>query len=72
MPIRYKVDILSALKDAGYSTYRIRQEKLLGQATLQNLREGKSVTWENLAVICELLNCQPGDIMEYLPGEDAE
>ncbi len=64
MPIRYKIDVLAALKKAGYSTYRIRNEKLLGEATLQNLREDRPVSWDNISTICELLDCQPGDILE--------
>ena len=35
MPIKYKIEIMKALKDAGYSTYRLRKEKILGEATLQ-------------------------------------
>lgn len=67
MPLAYKIDVLAALKAAGYSTYKIRQEGLLSQSTLQKLREGVGVSWENIQTICRLLNCQPGDIMEYEP-----
>jgi len=67
LPITYKIDVMTALKDAGYSTYRIRQDKLLGEATLQLIRENKPVSWDNIATICRLLDCQPGDIMEYVP-----
>ena len=28
--ITYKIDLVKALEDAGYSTYRIRQEKIMG------------------------------------------
>lgn len=66
MPIVYKKDILQALKDAGYNTNRIRLEKLMGQAALQQLREGKLVSWANIDRICTLLNCQPGDILEHI------
>lgn len=65
MPIVYKMDVLTALKDAGYSSYRIRKEKLLGEATLQKLRKKELVSWENISVICQLLKCQPGDIVAY-------
>lgn len=70
MPIKYKIDVLAKLKEKGYTTYKIRQEKLLSQSTLQKLRTGQGVSWDNIAVICQLLNCQPGDIMEYV--EDKE
>ena len=65
MPIVYKVDVLAALKDAGYSSYKIRKEKLLGEATLQKIRNGEPVSWDNIATICRLLKCQPGDILKY-------
>lgn len=66
MPIQYKIDVLGALKTAGYSTYKIRKEKLLSESTLQKFRQKEPVSWENIAVVCRLLNCQPGDIMEYM------
>ena len=44
MAIRYKMDVLAALKAAGYSSTRIRNEKLIGQATLQQLRHGEIVS----------------------------
>lgn len=31
MPIKYKIDVLEALKAAGYTTYKLRQEKILGE-----------------------------------------
>ena len=67
MPIKYRIDVIGALKTVGYTTYKIRNEKLLGEATLQLIRENKPVSWENISKLCALLNCQPGDIMEYVP-----
>lgn len=65
MSIRYKIDVLEALKAAGFSSYTLRKEKLLGEATIQRLRKGEPVSWENIDTLCRLLNCQPGDILEY-------
>lgn len=65
MPIKYKLNILDELKKAGYSTYRIRKEKLLSESTVQKFRNNEAVSWDNIATICKLLNCQPGDILEY-------
>lgn len=72
MPIKYKIDVLEALKSAGYSTYRLRKEKLLGEATIQRLRAGEPVSWENIATLCALLNCQPGDLLEHIPAPAGE
>ena len=72
MGISYKIDIMAELKAAEYTTYRIRKDKLLGEATLQKLRSGEPVSWENISTICKLLDCQPGDLIEYVPDEDGE
>lgn len=71
MPIKYKIDVLAALKDAGYSTTRIRKENIIGQSYLQQLRHGELVSWKTIETLCRLLNCQPGDIVEY-QAEPAE
>ena len=71
MPIKYKVDILEALKQNGYTTYKLRHEKLLGESTIQQLRQNTLVSWANISRICELLNCQPGDILKYV-ADNAE
>ena len=70
MPIQYKTDVLAALKEKGYTTYRIRKERLLSESTVQKLRNRNPVAWENLETLCKLLHCQPGDLMEYV--EDAD
>lgn len=69
MPLRYKIDVLAALKEKGYNTNKIRTESLLSQSTLQKFRNQKGVSWENLETLCRLLNCQPGDLLEYVPED---
>ena len=67
--IRYKINVLEALKDAGYNTYRLHKDKLLAGGTVQKLRHGDtSLTIENLNAICDLLCCQPGDLLEWYPA----
>ena len=70
MPIKYKIDVLAAIKDAGYSTYKLRREKILGESVIQQLRNGTLVSWQNMERLCQLLNCQPGDILEYVPDSN--
>lgn len=68
MAVKYKIDVLAALKEAGYSTYRMRKEKILGESVIQQLRKSELVSWTNMGTICALLKCQPGDIVEYVEG----
>ena len=65
MPLQYKIDVVAALKEKGYTSYKIRQDKLLSESTIQKLRSGKGVSWENIETLCRLLECQPGDFLEY-------
>ena len=66
MPLKYRIDVLAALKDKGITTYKLRQEKLLSESTVQKLRAGVGVSWENLETLCALLECQPGELIEYV------
>jgi putative transcriptional regulator len=70
MPLRYKIDVLEALKEKGFTTYILRKESKLSQSTIQKLREGKGIAWENLENLCALLDCQPGDSIEYVKDRD--
>lgn len=64
--IKYKIDVLSQLKAAGYSSYKIRKEKIIGERTLTQIRNGEPINWNVLNKLCQLLNCQPADIIEYV------
>jgi putative transcriptional regulator len=41
-------------------------------ANLSILKTGKAkaIRFSTLTAICKALDCQPGDILEYQPGED--
>ena len=70
MPIRYKINILEELEKRGYNAYRLRKEQILSQATIENLRKDGYVSFEILGRICEILELQPADIIEYIPDTD--
>ncbi len=73
MPLRYKIDVVKALREKGITTYILRKNKSLSESTIQKLREGIGVSWDNLETLCKLLECQPADLIEYVPdgGEEA-
>ena len=72
MALRYKMDVMKALKEKGYSSTRIREEKLIGQSYLQQLRHQELVSWKTIDTLCKLLQCDVGDIVEYYEQEQAE
>ena len=51
MAIVYKIDVLKALKEKGYNTSRLRKDKLMGEATIQKIRENQLVSWANIDTI---------------------
>ena len=64
--------LFELLKAKGYTTYRIRQEKLIGQGTLTALKNGTGgLDAKTIARLCEVLDCQPGDLMEYVKASAA-
>ena len=72
MAIRYKVDIMAELKAKGYTSTKIREDKLIGQSYLQQIRHGELVSWKTFDTICSLLDCQPGDLIEYVSVQEKE
>lgn len=72
MPIKYD-KLLKLLSDKGYTSYRIKREKIIGQATLSAIKNGTGgLDHRSIARLCEALDCQPGDLMEYVPDEENE
>jgi len=66
MPLQFKINIMDALKQAGYNSNRIRQEGLLRQSTIKKKRNSGQLSWSNIETLCRLLNSQPGDLLEYV------
>ena len=65
-----KIDVLKTLADRGYTANRMRREKILSEATMQNLRQGGNINTKTLNTICIILRCQPSDIIEIIPTDE--
>jgi len=71
MPFKYD-KAFALLKERGISTYTIRKDNLISQAALTKMKSGEgNIDTRTLERICALLNCQPGDIMEYVEATPA-
>ena len=68
MSFQYKVNVMDKLKEKGYSSTRLRKEKLLGESYMSQLRRGDMVSWAALDTICTLLDCQLGDLIRHDKG----
>jgi putative transcriptional regulator len=64
--------IMQMLSDAGWSSYRLRAEKVLSEATMSSIRRGGTITTATIDTICRLCRCQPGDLMHWAPDAGSE
>ena len=71
MAISYQ-KLFKLLDEKGWTTYKIRKEKLIGQGKLTALKNGNGgIDIKTISRLCEVLNCQPGDLMEYIPDTES-
>jgi len=69
MSIDYK-KLLSILKSRNITSYTItKKDKIIGQATWKKISGNGHIDTRTIEALCKYLNCQPGDIMEYIPDE---
>ena len=62
---------LKLLEENNMTSYTItKKHKIVGQATWKKIHEGGHVDTRTIEAFCKLLNCQPGDLIEYIPDED--
>jgi hypothetical protein len=64
--IRFKIDILASLKEAGYNQTLLQKGGLLPKSTIQALKDGGNITLDSLNKVCILTGLQPGDLLEYV------
>lgn len=62
-------DILRRLADCGWPTTRLQREKQISNGTIIQIRAGKPITTATIDTICRLCDCQPGDLMRYVPDK---
>ena len=69
MPIILRLDRVMA--DRKMSLNRLAQEVGISNVNLSNIKTGKvsAIRFSTLEAICRVLDCQPGDILEYRPEE---
>lgn len=70
--IRINLDVMMARRKIGLSELAARVD--ITQANLSILKngKGKAVRFSTLSRLCKELECQPGDILEYVEGDDAD
>ena len=70
MAIRVNLDVMLAKRKMQLK--ELSEEVGITQSNLSNLKTGKAraIRFTTLEAICKALDCQPGDILEFVPHED--
>ena len=62
--------MLDLLKKKDITSYDIRKNNIIGQATFGKIKNNGNIDMRTINTMCKLLDCQPGDLMEYVPDND--
>ncbi len=67
------VRLKNLLKQNGKTFYSLRKDKIVGTETIKKLQTNTGyIDTRTISNICKYLNCQPGDIMEYVPDNNTK
>lgn len=69
MGISYK-KLFALMEEKKIKKYHLRQQGIHA-AVMDKLVKGKNVDISTIDKLCRILQCQPGDILEYVPDEEA-
>ncbi len=60
----------TVMKEKGITQYALIKTYHISAGQLTRLRNNVSVSTHTIEVFCKILQCQPGDIMEYISDEE--
>ena len=69
MPIVVNLDVMMAKRKMTLSELAGRVDLTLANLSILKTNKGRAVRFTTLDAICRELDCQPGDILEYVPDE---
>lgn len=67
--LKYKIDVMAELSKIGLSSYTLRKKQILGESTMTKLRHAAPISWDNIDTICRLLQCQPGELLQWVSDD---
>jgi putative transcriptional regulator len=70
MPIVVNLDVMLARRKMSLTELSERLGITISNVSILKSGKAKAIRFSTLEAICEVLNCQPGDILEYMSIED--
>ncbi len=71
MPIIVNLDVMMAKRKVSLNELSERVELTLSNLSILKTGKAKAIRFSTLDAICKALDCQPGDLLEYI-NEDEE
>lgn len=72
MPIIINLDVMLAKRKMRLSELSDRVGLTIANMSILKTGKAKAIRFSTLEAICEALDCQPGDLIEYQPGKDPD
>lgn len=69
MPIIVNLDVMMARRKVNLSELASRIDITLANLSVLKNNKAKAIRFSTLEAICKALDCQPGDLLEYIPGD---
>lgn len=69
MPIIVNLDVMMAKRKISLSELAVKVGITIANLSILKTGKAKAIRFSTLEAICNVLECQPGDILEYLPGK---
>ena len=69
MGIVVNLDVMMAKRKMSLTELATEVDITLANLSILKNNKAKAVRFSTLEAICKALNCQPGDILEYVPDE---
>jgi putative transcriptional regulator len=66
MPIIVNLDVMMAKRKMSLNELSEKVDLTLSNLSILKTGKAKAVRFSTLEAICKVLNCQPGDILEYV------
>ena len=72
MAILVNLDVMMAKRKMSLNELAAKVDLTLANLSILKNNHAKAVRFSTLEAICKALDCQPGDILEFIPGEEKE
>ncbi|HRF26663.1 MAG TPA: helix-turn-helix transcriptional regulator [Ferruginibacter sp.] len=72
MPIVVQLDVMMAKRKMSLNELSQKVDLTLSNLSILKTGKAKAIRFSTLEAICKALQCQPGDILEYVDGDNGE